>query len=206
MNESLTLQAHPANPRARQRVLTGDDDGHAYRVVVPMRIRTVEAALDWLRPDDVPADALRQGEFYLMPSGGPHLMAGCEHDAATPAVREAILRGERDPRQTPCGSEEHTEAGSSYRWTVDDAASFSRTHEAESCWSVTKSGDVCFLGRKRVRSHGFTGRPTYYVRGYVEHAEHGRLELPAHYQGRWYEVVPNRAHGPFPVQGYGRGD
>jgi len=189
---TIQLQPHPRNPRARVRVLSGQDDGQDFAVQVPLRIRTVEDALDWLRPAGIAADALRQGEFFFVPSRGPHDAAGCHHESR-------ILRED-------CGGEEVTEAGSVYRWRVDWDASFSETHSATRCYSVTKSGEVMFVGRRRMRTHTFVGRPRYFVRGSVEHGQHGRLQLLNHGWGPWYEVIPNRAHGPFPVRGYGRGD
>lgn len=194
MLETLTLKPSPTNPRARVRILEGEDDGHRYEVKVPLRCKTVEDALDWLRPEGLQADAIRQGEFYFVPSSGPHRAAGCHHESG-----EKVYRSD-------CGSEEYTDAGSEYRWTVDWDASFSRTHRAKDCYSVVKSGSVQFVGRKRVKSHSFTGRPRYFVRGPVEHSQHGTLELPKHAAGLWYEVVPNRAHGPFPVAGFGPTD
>lgn len=195
---TISLEPHPRNPRARVRILSGQDDGHSFEVQVPLRIKTVEAALDWLRPAGVPADVLRQGEFYFLPSAGPHAAAGCFH----PADNKVMA--------ADCGGEEVTEGGSNYRWTVDWHASFSPSHTATRCYSVTKSGDVAFVGRRKMRTHSFTARPSYFVAGTVEHPEHGTLELPAHgaaHRGvSWYEVRPNKAHGPFPVRGYGRGD
>lgn len=192
----LQLQPHPRNPRARVRVLSGTDDGQDFQVQVPLRLKTVEAALEWLRPAGVPEDALRQGEFYFVPSPGhgPHDVAGCYHADYTHVSRY------------DCGSQEETDGGSSYQWRVRWEASFSATHSADHCLAVVKSGDVAFVGRRRMRTHGFVGRPRYFVRGGVEHDEHGRLELPRHTSGAWYEVIPNRVHGPFPVEGYGQGD
>ena len=190
----LQLQPHPRNPQSRIRILVGQDDGQDFAVQVPLRLRTVEAALDWLRPAHVPADALRQGEFFFLPSPGPHAAAGCYHPT------------EGKVRREDCGGEDYTEAGSSYRWSVEWNASFSQTHRATRCYAVTKSGDVLFRGRRRMHSHAFVARPRYFVRGRVEHGQHGTLPLPRHADGLWYEVIPNRAHGPFPVNGYGRGD
>ncbi len=190
----ISLEPHPRNPRARQRVLTGTDDAAAFRVVVPIRLKTVEEAVEWLRPPNIPADALRQGEFYLLPSHGPHVEAGCTHPKGEPIRRD------------DCGSDEYTEAGSHYRYRAIGRASFSRTHAATDCKAVVKNGEVAFIGRRAVKTHDFTGRPTYYVSGEVTHFEHGTLALSEHEQGRWYEVVPNKAHGPFPVWGYGPED
>lgn len=193
MNETLVLKPHPNNPKARVRFLRGQDDGHDYEVRVPLRCKTVEDALDWLRPDEVPADAPRQGEFYFVGSSGPHKAAGCSHyGEPSPS----------DPYYTYCGSTEHTSAGSSYKYTVDSFASFSRRHRATECWSVVKSGEVCFVGRRRVKTHSFVSRPRYFVRGTVYHPEHGNLDLGS----GWFEVIPNGAHGPFPVRGLGPED
>jgi len=188
---TLTLEPHPRNPRSRIRVLRGTDDGNPFEVTVPLRIKTVQDAVDWLRPDDVPQDALRQGEFYFIPSTGPHVVAGCYHPDPDHIYRE------------DCGSDEWTAAGSTYRYTVNWRASFSRTHTATTCYSVVKAGYVLFPGRRTLKTHPFTGRPRYFVRGSVTHPEHGTLALPPHDLGEWYEVIPNRAHGPFPVTGYG---
>lgn len=200
---TISLEPHPSNPRSRIRVLAGTDDGAPFRVTVPLHIRTVKDALDWLRPDHVPVDALRQGEFYFIPSAGPHRAAGCTHP---------------DPkriREADCGSHEYSDAGSHHEYRVVWRASFSRRHTATVCRAVVKSGSVAFRGRRATRTHDYTARPTYYVRGEVVHDEHGTLTLPTHdpsyqddplHQGDWYEVVPNRAHGPFPVWGYGPED
>lgn len=193
METTLTLEPHPNNPKARQRILAGDDGGSPFRVVVPLRIKTIDAALDWLRPAEVPADALRQGEFYFIPSAGPHVAAGCRHGGGRIFLDD-------------CGSEEYTEAGSEYFWRVDWNASFSRTHTAVRCYTVTKSGSVLFRGHRKIKSHDFTSRPRYFVQGPITHGEHGSLELPPHPQGKWYEVIPNKVHGPFPVVGYGQSD
>lgn len=237
MNETLTLEPSASNPRARVRVLRGQDDGHDFAVRVPLRCRTVEDALDWLRPDDVPRGSLRQGEFYFIPSGGPHAAAGCDHSpkrgqcpnpqcewgkvySEDPGDRGTACptcggsgQGPLGPagvHESDCGSSETTEAGSEYRWTVDWQATFSRRHTATRCRAVIKSGEVAFIGRRKVKTHAFRARPRYFVAGEVEHYEHGTLVLPAHsraYHGiSWYEVVPNRAHGPFPVRGLGQED
>jgi len=199
----ITLEPHPRNARARVRVLAGTDDAVPFRVVVPLRITSVEAAVEWLRPAGVPADALRQGEFYFLPSDGPHVEAGCDHPAGRPTNR------------ADCGHGEYTDAGSHYRYNVTWGASFSRTHTAADCKAVVKSGSVRFPGRRTTKSHDFVSRPRYFARGSVQHDEHGTLELPCHnplyqddpqHRGDWYEVVPNRAHGPFPVEGFGPAD
>lgn len=181
MNETLTTAS-------RRRLLQGEDDGHPYQVFVPLRCRTVEDALDWLRPSCVPADAPRQGEYYFIRSAGPH-DAGCNHYSDRPNDRD-------------CGRIVETEARSTYRWEVWSNASFSRRHHADECWSVVKSGDTMFAGWKRVRSHSWVDRPRYFVRGTVRHPEHSDLVLPP----GWFEVVPNKAHSPFLVTGIGQED
>lgn len=198
MNEALSLRPHPRNPRSRERWLTGEDDGHAYDVRVPMRIRSIADALEWLRPAGVPADALRQGEFYFLPARDPHVEY-CYHAAED--IHSYYADGRIVYRRgTEHGSDEFTEAGSVYRYrlTYDQ---FSATHAADHCVRVDKRGDVAFRGRRRMRTHEFRARPRYFIWGGVTHPEHGRLDLGP----GWYEVVPNRAHGPFPVAGRDRG-
>lgn len=187
MNEILAIRPSPKNPRARIRILHGEDDGHPYEVHVPLRIKTVEAALDWLRPANVPGDALRQGEFYFVPADDPHSQF-CDWP---------------DCERTGDHGGYWQEGPSHYRYDMSDAQ-FSRTHYANECVRVTKSGTVAFVASRGIRSHPFTGRPRFFVRGVVRHSggDHSELVLP----GGWHEVVPNRAHGPFPVRGMGNDD
>lgn len=133
MNETLTLAPHPSNPRARLRVPQGLDDGHAYRVVVPLRIRTVEAALAWLRPDGVPIDALRQGEFYFVPSASPVQLYCTAHEPGHHRYQEC--EGFEDGGH------------SSYTWTFVADARFSASHIPVICIAVVKSGSVAFTAR-----------------------------------------------------------
>jgi hypothetical protein len=155
------------------RVLTGIDDGHPFEVRVPLRCQTICEALDWLRPDGVMEDTIRQGEWFFVPS----------------APEEEW--------------EDKTEAGSWRRVVHHTTTTFDRNwrHLPEECIVVVARGETCFIGRKAVRSHSWTGRPHVYVRGDVTHPEHGTIELG----DRWHEVIPNRAHGPFEVGSLGIG-
>lgn len=81
-------------------------------------------------------------------------------------------------------------------------ARFSATHVATECIAVWNSGTPRFLGRGRLHGHHWTGHPRYFVRGEVTHAKHAPLSLGT----TWHEVIPNRAHGPFPIRGFGRED
>ena len=152
------------------RVLAGMDDGHPFSVQVPLRCQTLREALEWLRPDDVPADALRQGEWYFV---------------------------RRNPEPETDGMEQVSEAGSMRRVEHREIETFDERarHMPTECLAVLASGETCFMGRKAVKSHAWTGRPHIFVRGVVHHPEHGGLDLGA----KWHEVVPNRAHGPFAV-------
>ena len=76
---------------------------------------------------------------------------------------------------------------------------FSRTHHASECLHRVDSENTAFIGRKgSVKTHGWTAHSKFYVRGAVEHVDHGTLQLDM-----WHECVPNKAHGPFPVGGAG---
>jgi len=151
-------------------VLTGVDDGHPFQVPVPGTCATVAQALEWLRPPDVPEGAPRQGEYFFVP---------------------AALPGE--------GSSAPTRAGSWRETEHEVGATFSRSHHAEECVRVVTQGETAFVGRRQhVRTHEWRGRDRYFARGEVTHSrgEHPPLDLGA----RWHEVVPNRAHGPWPVR------
>ena len=157
-----------------RRILSGTDDGSTFRVAVPMRCHTVEEAVAWLRPPEVPTGSLRQGEFFFRPGQPPE--------------------ADDYPVQT-------TAAGSERQTHTQNEAEFSASHHAEECVAVWDTGNTMFLGRRHVHSHEWTGRPRYFVRGAVKHSEHTTLQL-----SEWHEVIPNRAHGPFPVRGFGRED
>lgn len=189
-NEQLELRPHPTNQKARQRILVGEDDGHRYEVAVPMRFKDPQSALDWLRPKDVPIDALRQGEFYFVPSENPHeLFCDEEHCRSFNRHGSTWFEGTSD-----------------YQFIME-RGDFSTSHYVPrsygESWRATKAGNVAFFGRRGVAHHQFSGRPRYFVRGTVVHArgDHADLVLPAHPGGDWYEVIPNKAHGPFPVTG-----
>lgn len=169
-----------------ERFLVGEDDGQTFKVRVPLRVKSVEQAIKWLRPAGVPADAPRQGEYFFVPQAE--------------GFKPSSLRDET-----------YTEAGSYREVVVEDGPLSFHRHAIARCPDLAEDakisraaqarGSTCFIGRKRVCSHDWTGRPRYFVRGQVEHPEHGTLVLGS----RWHEVVPNRAHGPFPVRGLGAG-
>lgn len=183
MNEMLETRVHPKNPRARIRVLVGMDDGRPFEVRVPMRVKDVETALDWLRPKDVPPGTTRQGEFFFVPVQNPH-NEFCDHGYDGPRIHGyELYKGQ-----------------SCYRYSVAPSF-FSFTHVADECIVVVKSGETAFYSRRKgsVQAHSWTGRPRYFVRGVVRHTrgDHPDLNLG----DSWHEVIPNKAHGPFPMRG-----
>lgn len=132
------------------RSLTGMDDGHAFSVRVPLRVRTIREALDWLRPDEVGIDALRQGEWFFVP---------------------------RDP-EAPGTS--HTDAGSERTIEHQSINTFdaSGRHMPAECLAVLSHGDTMFIGRNGGgRSHSWIGRPHIFAKGVISHPEHGSLDL-----------------------------
>lgn len=155
------------------RVLAGLDDGHPFSVRIPLHRRTIGEALAWLRPQDVPAAAPRQGEWYFV---------------------------RRDPE--PAG-ETYSPAGSrrTINYISTDTFDHHRRHMPSQCLAVIADGATCFIGRKKIKRHEWTGRTRIYVRGTITHPEHGMLSLP---EG-WHEVIPNRAHGPFGVGAFAGG-
>ena len=147
------------------------------RVRVSSRCKTVEEAEQWLRPKGVPPDALRQGEFFFVPA--PTEEVGNPDELGWYA-------------QT---SQYSWRAGHWTRWRALD---FRARHRPQECRVLITYGQTGFIGRGgQVRTHGWQGRPHVYVRGSVSHPEHGDLQLPAHERGQWYEVIPNKAHGPW---------
>jgi len=147
------------------------------RVKVSSRCRTIKEAEAWLRPKEVPPGSLRQGEFYFVPV--PHDEIG-------------------DPDK-PDGYEQTSQyswrAERWMHWAYLDAKA---RHCPEECRVRLVWGETAFIGRKgRIRTHRWEARPRVFVSGSVSHPEHGDLELPQHEGGWWYEVIPNRAHGPW---------
>lgn len=187
----MELTVERSDRGGRVRILAGTDDGAPFRVRVPMRCRTTEAAIEWLRPPEVPPGAPRQGDLYFVPMVAEHRLG---------TWKPSSLRERSE-----------TDAGSWREVEVDDGPlSFGR-HEIEqgevpACKSISRvaqaRGETCFIGRKSVRSHAWTGRPRYFVRGTVVHPEHGTLVLGL----TWHEVIRNRAAGPWPVRGLRGGD
>ena len=147
------------------------------KVKVSSRCRTVEEAENWLRPKGVPPDALRQGEFYFIPA---------------PAEQVG------DPKKLPWTARTGWQSSREEWWTTWRALDARGRHRPKECRVLLTRGETAFIGRGgRVRTHRWEGRPRVYVRGAVEHPEHGVLQLPPHQAGGWYEVIPNRAHGPW---------
>ena len=147
------------------------------RVRVSSRCRTVEEAENWLRPKGVPPDALRQGEFYFVP---------------VPADEAG------NPEEPDWYAETSEYSWRAERWTTWPALDARGRHRPEECRVLVTWGETAFIGRRgRIRTHRWQGRPRVFVSGSVEHPEHGVLELPKHQGGWWYQVIPNRAHGPW---------
>jgi len=90
----------------------------------------------------------------------------------------------------------------SHRYTRHVSARFSRTHNADEVIRVETAGETAFCGRRSIKTHGWTGRDRYFARGVVRHeaGDHPDFDLGA----QWHEVIPNRAHGPWPVRAPGR--
>lgn len=165
MNETLTILRN-ASGRPIGRLLEGEDDGAPYSVRVPLRCRTVDEALDWLRPAGVSPWAPRQGELFFVPE-------------APPAERDCILE-----EHTPAGSSTYTRCDHRIDWPI-----FGSDHVADDAVIVWREGWCAFIGRRgRIKHHRWEARPVAYVRGEVRHPEHGTLVLDG-----WHRVVPNRA-------------
>lgn len=146
-----------------------------YLCVIPGPAKTVDEALDSLRPPGLPKTALRQGEWFLVPTEGirpgKNVLKGVPDSAYshetrewTPFVRQGV----------PVISDK----AEAYRFTDGTPPRALREREA----------------RHRV-THVFLNGPHVYVRGRMRDAEHGVLKLG---DGKtWYRVVKNLA-----VQGW----
>lgn len=170
------------------RILRGQDDGSPFAVQVPARCKTIEQAIEWLRPAEVPADAPRQGDLFFVPQP-------------------------RDFKPSMLAESEYTPAGSYREVTVYHGPQALGNHrfdgiagDTEHKYGVTRvvqaAGDTMFVGRRKVKSHSWQGRPRYFVRGIVSHPEHTAIDLGM----LWHEVIRNRAAGPWPVSGIYGGD
>ena len=145
----LTEAGYVLTRAGQHQTLTGMDDGHPFSATVPLRCQTIGEALEWLRPDGVAVDAIRQGEWFFVP--------------ATP---EPEGRTESD-------------AGSLRRVVHHTIDSFDRRgrHQVAECLVVIASGETAFVGRRAVKTHDWTGRPRVYARGLITHPEHVTVDL-----------------------------
>jgi len=175
----------------RQTWLVGREGQQIFAVRIrAKKIKTLDEALAWLRPEDVPHYALRQGDLYFVPLPGwsPPLLTT---NLTRPDFSDAIEFNQPPPRT----------------WRRTCCQEFSRlpahSHRLEQPGRVVwDEGETAFVGRKGVRSHPWRGRPRYFVRGRITHPEHGMLDVGY----IWHEVVPNRAVGPWRVDQRWQGD
>lgn len=150
MSATLELLRNEAG-RPVGRLLRGEDDGHPFEVRVPLRCRTVEDAIDWLRPDGVFPDDPRQGDLWFV-----------REDPPQPGFEDI---GKRSWRET------HV-----FRFHNESIAG--TRHVAEEFALVEVSGSTAFVGRRgKIRHHAWQARPVGYAKGKISHPEHGVLVL-----------------------------
>lgn len=161
------------NERGRPvgRLLTGTDaDGCAVSAHVPLRCKTVDEALAWLRPADVRPDDPRQGDLYFSP----------------------VSRFSPDDTEGVWAVEEERDTGTIHEVRVTyhrGERILGTRHRAEEMVVMERRGTVAFVGRRGVAYHDYVARPQVWVRGEITHPEHPTLDLDPEL---WHVVVPQR--------------
>ena len=145
----LTEAGYVLTRAGQHRTLTGMDDGHPFSATVPLRCQTIGEALEWLRPDGVAVDAIRQGEWFFVPAtpepeGRTESDAGSWREVAHHVIESFDARGR---------------------------------HQIAECLVVIATGETAYIGRRSVRTHNWTGRPHVYARGLITHPEHCAIDL-----------------------------
>lgn len=175
----------------KQKYLVGRDEGRLFRTPVSMRCTTIQGALDWLRP--VPHRMLkRQGDLFFVPvalrEGLPSYMHRAGNYYRLPG------RGQYNPWHSTYNEamangisrDDESNGYSSHTYTYRAMTEIGNTrHVAEFGLTLWKSGEVAFLGRRKIRTHSYTAKPRFFVSGFVSHPQHETLELEG-----WWEVLP----------------
>jgi len=134
---------------------------------------TVDEALDALRPNDVPADALRQGEWYFLPTdkkfGASQVIKNVK--AIAKSLTEDIAHG------VPIVSD-------------DSETQYQRLQEGG--WNL-------YARRKRHRASRMVCSDAVYVSGMIRDEEHDLLRLGDGKQ--WFRVVRNLSPGSWKAGG-----
>jgi hypothetical protein len=136
--------------------------------------KSVEAALERLRPGDVPSDALRQGEWFLLP------------DSQKKFKSEQILRNMK--QVTPHANEDYL--------TGVPIVSADPKDQLE---RMRNGGWRMYSRRDRHRATRMVCNGSVYVSGMLRDAEHGLIKLG---DGKtWFKVVRNTAVGSWRAGG-----
>ncbi len=90
MNEQIITKRNEKN--RPERFLVGQDDGADFSVKVPLRVKTVEAAIEWLRPAGVLAGTPRQGEYFFIPQTEGFEPSSLEDETWTDAGSARFVR------------------------------------------------------------------------------------------------------------------
>lgn len=148
--------------------------------------RTVDAALDALRPRGVPADALRQGEWFLIPTD--------KRPRKSEIVKDYVSRPEHvylPPRGIARGGERRVAPYRGVPITTDDAKALAVAMQHQ-------GRELRDRAVRHVASRVYLNGHVH-VAGMMRDAEHGSMKLG---DGKtWYRVVRNAADGSWSATG-----